>query len=387
MIKFYCSNCNQKLGVPKGNGGGTCKCTKCGESIRIPLLSEEFNENQSNMYKENPSEFSDLGSNFDDDSGFDSNIDIDDIDNHVVEKKLDIQQDNSVLPKWAWCFIGVFGLFFVSFMLWLVALRDTWETDNYAELSQLISDVQNHVSKKDSDNAIIKYDQLYSFIDNRQLKSKYLSEDYALLEIEYLRIKKEILDEKKRQAELARLEAQRKLEAERMEEKRQRDILAEKRRKEKEEKERKIAYANALKAEAIAAKQASIRMAEQREQEKIRKRNARINDGCLTLREVADSYVESLIDNGTLMEAGFIKTEYFKEASGDAEVFYLVKYLTQGGLVRRGQCNIIMKRVDISNEMRLKYVMNNTWSINVVYVDGANVSGFKSVTQFGDIPF
>jgi len=35
-MKFRCTNCNQKIGVPDEAAGKRCKCTKCNEVQNIP---------------------------------------------------------------------------------------------------------------------------------------------------------------------------------------------------------------------------------------------------------------------------------------------------------------------------------------------------------------
>jgi len=44
MIKFRCSNCNQKIGVTDDSAGKRCKCTKCEKILKIPTPDPKIEE-------------------------------------------------------------------------------------------------------------------------------------------------------------------------------------------------------------------------------------------------------------------------------------------------------------------------------------------------------
>ena len=180
MFKFHCEGCGKKYKVEDDWAGKKIKCKACNHTM---CISDDSSE----------------------------------LDPQNIELQENDQIDSAIpIPIWARYLIGVLGVVFVSFILWLLVFRDTWETDNYIELNDLISEVQDHIFNNDSDSAIEQYDQLASLVGDRQLETKSFREDFASLQpicLKFKQIKaeedKRILAEKKLQAKLALIEKQR----------------------------------------------------------------------------------------------------------------------------------------------------------------------------------
>jgi hypothetical protein len=56
-----------------------------------------------------------------------------------------------------------------------------------------------------------------------------------------------------------------------------------------------------------------------------------------------------------------------------AEFVYAVEYWTQGGLQRRGRCDIALNPIILPDDVAKKYNIQVAWEVRYVYVDGALV--------------
>lgn len=209
MIAFSCT-CGHKYNVSEKYAGKKVRCKECSEIFIIPILNRD-------KHQAKPLEY--------------SNPIINEYANEAFEGGHCSQRSGptSTTPTWIWYFFGVVGIFVVSLMLWVFVFRDTWEIDNLMKISRMISEAKSLVAEKDLILADRKYDELSALIGNRELKNENLKQDILIALNEHETVKNIIRKEKERQAEMARLEEQR------------RKIAEEKKRQAEEERQRRIA--------------------------------------------------------------------------------------------------------------------------------------------------
>ncbi|HBG26724.1 MAG: hypothetical protein A2Y10_01365 [Planctomycetes bacterium GWF2_41_51] len=121
-----------------------------------------------------------------------------------------------------------------------------------------------------------------------------------------------------------------------------------------------------------------------KEEERGRLNEERISNGYLYPQEMADTIIKSLLDNRTLVQASLATSNIPQmldySIPGNkayppkcAEFVYAVEYWTQGGLYRKGQCDIALNPIILPDDIAKKYKLQVTWEIRYVYVDGTLV--------------
>jgi hypothetical protein len=245
----------------------------------------------------------------------------------------------------------------------------------------MITEAREQCSLEKYNSGIQKYEELCVFIGNRELTYERQRLDYIDVREKYESLKERMRAEKKRQAELARLEMERKIAEEKA--KQEAEIA---RKKEIEEREK-------AEAQIIEAKKPSIFASESKQkkianqQEKNRLDEERILKGYLYDREMADSLISNLLNDGAITQASFVSSNILPKFYSYnhhksiyptyAEFVYYVEYWTQGGLYRKGQCDIALDAVILPDNVRIKYNIPVAWKVRYIYIDGVNIWGFN----------
>lgn len=157
MIQFQCK-CGKKYEVPEHFAGKKVRCKKCNDMMRIPQIN---NEDSAVM-------MTDI-------------IETSDEDASLPEKQSIIPKmsENSGLPKpLIYSFIAI-GIFLVIGFLYIFVIRDTWELDNSKNINQMIRDAKQHYDYKEYDKGLKKYDELLTFVGDRELKREQLRNGYS----------------------------------------------------------------------------------------------------------------------------------------------------------------------------------------------------------------
>jgi len=195
MILFHCQGCGHKYEVPDKYAGKKVRCKECNEIFIVPIRNEDKHQM---MQLEHRKPITNKSA----EQAFENN--------HYHQQSYSA----STIPIWIWCLFGVLGVSFISFVLYMLVFRDTWEIDHYREISQMISEAKSFVDDKDFESGAVKYSELNNLVGNRELKDKNLKQEVATALNNYETLKKIIHKEKKRQAEQALLEKQRRKDAE-----------------------------------------------------------------------------------------------------------------------------------------------------------------------------
>lgn len=136
MIKFNCTNCNKKIGVPDEYAGKKIGCPGCEKVLVVPSTEQESR----------------------------------------LLQTYDCRAPNKP-QKIAFGFIGVACLGLLILILWAFVLRDTWEIDNWDKISQMSDSVQQLIWNNKLEEGVAKYDELLAFIGDRELKQDALHKD------------------------------------------------------------------------------------------------------------------------------------------------------------------------------------------------------------------
>ena len=376
MIKFRCSSCSQKIGVPDEYAGKNVKCPNCGTVNSVPIPDPTQTEEPAN-------------DNHNDPSGFGFTGELLEHEKDTIKPSTDSQQPQNRTDaegyspgiKIAFGCCGVGFLSLLILLLWAFVFRDTWEIDNWDEISNMCDSVQQLTRDGQYKEALAEYEEVLAFVGTRELKQDGLRRDLIEVQESCESLKKRMKAEEKHRLEIEaeitrkgregakvwkeKVEARRKAEAERIEAEKQAEkarILAiERERQRKEE---------ALKAQQLAE-----------EQETQRLRNERISKGYLTARETADNLVVKLLNNGTLQSAT-ISSVNTTPVGDKVDIIYNVTYVTRGGLFRQGQCAIALNSKPVSQSIQDRYGIRKTWNIIVAFVDETNVWGWNKVERY-----
>ena len=161
MIKFRCK-CGQKISVPEEYAGTKGKCPKCKENVIVPLINKNSSSHTSEISssKIDPEICSRCYETIPSDSPRET------IDKQTVclkcfelytKRQLSLKTQNNDRknngPRLAFCVLGMLVIFLVSSLVWFFVIRDTWEIDHYAEISEMISETQSYISENNFDGA------------------------------------------------------------------------------------------------------------------------------------------------------------------------------------------------------------------------------------------
>lgn len=72
--------------------------------------------------------------------------------------------------------LAIPALLFACFLFYMLAIRDTWETDNYDAVIEMCKQAENAIASENDEDAISKYQGLASFVGNRDI----LNDDLAV---------------------------------------------------------------------------------------------------------------------------------------------------------------------------------------------------------------
>lgn len=205
--------------MPDKYAGKKVRCKKCNEIFVAP----QTDQNEDHM------------------------IQLDDYDHLINEPTANITEEkqpspqsdtSSSMPLWTWCLLGFLGLCFISFVLYMLVFRDTWERDHYSEISGMIRETQSYIYEEDLESATNLYNQLSDLIAGRHIKKENLKENFANVKAEYEMFKGKIEKERKEEKRiaLAKAEEERKIAEE---EKREKQLSETKKMKEDDESKRK----------------------------------------------------------------------------------------------------------------------------------------------------
>lgn len=259
MITFLCS-CGHKYDVPNKYAGKKVRCKHCNNTSVVPTPNTD-------SPRTTPPERGVPPCNECSDPESDNN-----------------QESNSspAIPAWTWYLFGTLGISCVGFLLWVFAIRDTWEIDHYEEIFQTTREIKSFVNDKNFNSAQDKYNQLNSLIGGRTLNDDVLQQAVISAQNEYETLGQQI----RRQAELVQQEKRkRELEEQRKEalaEEQRQMVLAEAERERKNEE----ALEEALRQKQIAEKRRQQRVADA-ERERQQKTEASEQQLSISLHDAA----------------------------------------------------------------------------------------------------
>ena len=167
MIKFRCSSCNQKIGVPEKYAGKNVKCPKCqcdNLAPTIEIMDPVLSNGQMCIDDSNGIGDFDLFADI-------SEQDIDT--SNFVNRKKAVPANESNLSQcnyWIWFVAGSVAILFICFLIWAFLLRDTWEVDNYDTIVQLADDASMQILAGSPKEGLELYEELFDLIGDRKLK-------------------------------------------------------------------------------------------------------------------------------------------------------------------------------------------------------------------------
>jgi tetratricopeptide (TPR) repeat protein len=77
------------------------------------------------------------------------------------------------------------GLAFVTFLVYMLAFRDTWEIDNYAVITGLYMEGANLIAVEEFTEGLAKHHEIIVFVGDRNLKNNHLKEIYRRVRDDY----------------------------------------------------------------------------------------------------------------------------------------------------------------------------------------------------------
>ena len=172
MIKFRCSKCGQSYKGPDDYIGKTLKCKKCGHPELITKDNAFCLENDAN----------DLVHGEHDTAGIFSFIDNDNLSGAPINK---MPASESLLPAIKSSpaapnnrstsltdkkrlLIGG-GIVLLILLAGFFLFRDTWEVDNFEIIIDLEREASDHAFEHSFEQAIIAYDELFSFVESKAI--------------------------------------------------------------------------------------------------------------------------------------------------------------------------------------------------------------------------
>ena len=167
MIKFHCTNCDRKIGVPEEYALKRIKCPKCGRAINAPETSEAEKEDYGLIVlpdaPDSQQELSELAQ-------------ISQPNYSSSHPSAETPAESSILPKWLWGIVIPIGVLFVGLLLYAFVLRDTWETDNWDKISEYQAEASQLIATGQVKQGLDTYEELFAFVGDRKLKIETLQQ-------------------------------------------------------------------------------------------------------------------------------------------------------------------------------------------------------------------
>lgn len=162
MIKFNCPVCNEEHEVPKNILGEIITCSNCNETIRV--TSKEIDDAIIKTYiPDKPKK---------------------------VKKTTSEQKEPKLrkYPLWFTRTIYVSSILFISFLVYVFILRDTWETDNYDKIESIHNRAIECKEGKYIEFAIEYYKEIFAIIGDREITTPCLLNVIDEASYEYVEI-------------------------------------------------------------------------------------------------------------------------------------------------------------------------------------------------------